>query len=52
VIPSADHSLARPRATVGEGDWPDRFFRPWTRSPLLFETLTEWLTSRFAAQGR
>jgi dienelactone hydrolase len=47
VIPSADHSLARPRATVGEGDWPDRFFRPWTRSPLLFETLIEWMTSRF-----
>lgn len=49
VIPGADHTLARPTAFVGEGDWPDRFYRPWTRSPLLFETLVDWFEERFAA---
>ncbi|MEP0545373.1 MAG: alpha/beta hydrolase [Rhodothermales bacterium] len=49
VLPGADHSLARPVATVGEGAWPDRFYRPWTRSPLLFDTLVAWFGDRFGA---
>ena len=47
VVPGADHALARPAATVGEGAWPDRFYRPWTRSALALGTLTEWLAERF-----
>ena len=47
VLPGANHAMARPGATVGEGDWPDRFYRPWTRSPWLFETLVEWFAARF-----
>ena len=47
VLPGVDHTLARPAATVGEGAWPDRFYRPWTRSPLLFDTLVAWFDERF-----
>ena len=47
VVPGADHSLARPPAFVGEGEWPDRFYRPWTRSPVVFDTLVGWFQDRF-----
>ena len=47
VVPGADHTLARPTAIVGKGTWPDRFYRPWTRSPLVLTTLIEWLQTRF-----
>ncbi|NNE36376.1 MAG: alpha/beta hydrolase [Rhodothermales bacterium] len=49
VLPGANHTLARPEAVVGEGAWPDRFFRPWNRSAVLYETLTAWITERFVA---
>ena len=49
VLRGLDHSLARPSATVGAGDWPDRYYRPWTRGPEVFETLLGWLRERFAA---
>lgn len=45
VLPGADHTLARPAGVVGEG--AGRFYRPWTRSALLLETLTGWLRERF-----
>jgi pimeloyl-ACP methyl ester carboxylesterase len=47
VLRGLDHSLARPPATVGEGAWPDRYYRPWTRGPAVFETLIGWLRERF-----
>ena len=47
VLPGLDHSLARPSATVGEGEWPDRFSRPWTRGPAVFDALLSWLGERF-----
>ncbi|MBT8479164.1 MAG: alpha/beta hydrolase [Gemmatimonadetes bacterium] len=49
VLPGADHALARPDAWVGEGEWPDRYYRPWTRSPFLFETVLDWIASRFVS---
>ena len=49
VLPGADHTLARPAAVVGEGAWPERFYRPWTRSALLFETLVRWVGERATA---
>ncbi|MEM7787675.1 MAG: alpha/beta fold hydrolase [Bacteroidota bacterium] len=47
VIPEIDHSLARPAGFVGEGAWPDRFYRPWTRSPAVLNGLVDWLRTRF-----
>lgn len=47
VLEGANHSLARPAAVVGEGAWPDRYYRPWTRSARLYETLVEWVRARF-----
>ncbi|MEM1041887.1 MAG: alpha/beta hydrolase [Bacteroidota bacterium] len=49
VLPGVDHTLARPAAFVGEGVWPDRFYRPWTRSPVLLETLIDWFDDRFVS---
>ena len=49
VLPGADHALARPDGFAGEGEWPHRFYRSWTRSPLLFETLIDWFGERFSA---
>ena len=47
VLPGLDHTLARPTATVGDGDWPERYYRPWTRGPAVFDTLLGWLGERF-----
>ena len=33
-------------AVVGEGEWPARYPREWTRVPELFETLLAWLDER------
>ncbi|MEM0963495.1 MAG: alpha/beta hydrolase, partial [Bacteroidota bacterium] len=49
VIPGADHTLARPAGLAGEGEWPHRFYRPWTRSPAVLEGLVEWLRERFVS---
>ena len=46
VLPGADHALARPDEWVGEGTWPDRYYRPWTRSPFLFQTVLDWIAKR------
>ena len=48
VLPGADHALGRPAATVGEGEWPDRYYRPWTRSPAALTGVVDWLQERFA----
>jgi pimeloyl-ACP methyl ester carboxylesterase len=45
VAPGADHTLARPSGYVGAGD--DRYFRPWTRSPWVFESIIRWFQERF-----
>ena len=47
VLPGLDHTLARPSGMVGDGAWPDRYYRPWTRGPAVFETLLGWLNERF-----
>ncbi len=47
VLPGVNHALARPSEWVGQGVWPDRFYRPWTRSPFLFNTLVSWIQDRF-----
>ncbi len=46
VFSGADHALGRPQAVVGEGDWPQRFERSWTRPPRLFETIIDWVLAR------
>ena len=46
VLPGADHGLALPRGTIGEGAWPERRFQPWNRSPWLYTTLVRWLVDR------
>ena len=40
------HSLERPTAIVGEGEWPYRYRRTWTRVPELYTTLLDWLDAR------
>ena len=45
VAPGADHTLARPPGYVGEGE--GRYYRPWTRSPVVLGSLIEWLAARF-----
>jgi hypothetical protein len=45
VAPGADHTLARPAGYVGEGE--ARYFRPWTRSAVVFDTLMAWFGERF-----
>jgi hypothetical protein len=47
VAPGADHTLARPAAVVGEGVWPARYYRPWTRSAVVFDALVGWFAARF-----
>ena len=47
VLSGLDHTLARPAEMVGDGAWPDRYYRPWTRGPAVFETLLGWLNERF-----
>jgi pimeloyl-ACP methyl ester carboxylesterase len=47
ILPGADHAMARGAGLVGEGTWPDRFYRLWTRSPWVFEAVIEWLQERF-----
>lgn len=49
ILPGADHAMARPSGMVGEGQWPDRYYRLWTRSPWVFEAVTEWIGERFVA---
>ena len=34
---------------TGAGDWPDRFYRLWTRSPLAFDTVVRWVRDMVAA---
>lgn len=45
VAPGTDHTLARPPGYVGEGD--ERYYRPWTRSAVVFDTLISWFAARF-----
>ncbi|MBI1268155.1 MAG: alpha/beta fold hydrolase [Cryomorphaceae bacterium] len=45
VAPGADHTLARPAGYVGEGE--SRYYRPWTRSAVVFDTLIAWFGERF-----
>jgi hypothetical protein len=45
VAPGADHTLARPAGYVGEGE--ARYYRPWTRSAVVFDTLIAWFGERF-----
>jgi len=45
VAPGADHTLARPAGVVGEGD--GRYYRPWTRSAVVFDALLGWFAARF-----
>ncbi|MEM1057014.1 MAG: alpha/beta hydrolase [Bacteroidota bacterium] len=40
------HALERPEAVVGEGEWPFRYRRDWTRVPELYTTLLGWLDAR------
>jgi dienelactone hydrolase len=40
------HALERPAAVVGEGAWPDRYRRLWTRVPEFYDTLLRWLDAR------
>ncbi|MEM6328200.1 MAG: alpha/beta hydrolase [Bacteroidota bacterium] len=40
------HALERPEAVVGEGTWPQRYRREWTRVPELHNTLLAWLDAR------
>ena len=48
VLPGVNHTLARPEAMIGEGEWPDRYYRPWTRSPAVLVGLVDWLQEHFA----
>ncbi len=51
VLAEANHSIAFPSGFVGEGDWPDRYYQPWTRSPDLIPTILDWLRSRLDLDG-
>ncbi len=48
VVPGADHGLASPAGWVGEGAWPERWYRDWAVRPAVFEAVVGWFVERFA----
>ena len=43
LLEGANHSLGRTGAVVGEGDWPQRWTRLWTRPPELYTGVVAWV---------
>ncbi len=43
VLEGADHSLGFEEGFVGSGEWTNRYFQPYCRSPLYYPTLINWL---------
>ena len=43
VVLQTGHASERPAADVGEGAWPYRYRRSWTRAPEWYTTLLGWL---------
>lgn len=45
AAPGADHTLARHSGFVGQDQ--ARYYRPWTRSAVVFDALIQWFATRF-----